>query len=292
MAKRSIETTKAYILSQPLPNHGKSYTVISHKQVIDNTLKLLNDSGFTVKEELYRASMHANIAQGIYHIHPNNPSDSSINNEDELGMMFTWTNSYDKSKAFRCAIGAYVKVCSNGMLAGEMMNFKRKHTGSANMDMKVHMSDQIKNGEKYYKRLIADKDVMKMIPLDKRKISELVGRLYIDSEIIEAQQVSAIKAEINKPSFDYGVSNESAWAFYNHVTHALKKSHPKTWLQDQQDFHDFMTAEVINPGLWSNLELNTDNSDLNIKMEDVVDVVIDEDITHNRLIQDVYMGRI
>jgi tRNA U34 5-carboxymethylaminomethyl modifying enzyme MnmG/GidA len=35
----------------------------------------------------------------------------------------------------------------------------------------------------------------------------------------------------------------SAWAFYNHVTHAMKETHPKTWMQDQKKFHEFMTTE-------------------------------------------------
>ena len=35
------ETTKNYLENAPLPNHGKSYTVISHKQVIDDTKNLL-----------------------------------------------------------------------------------------------------------------------------------------------------------------------------------------------------------------------------------------------------------
>jgi hypothetical protein len=39
--KRAVETTQTYLENQPLPNHGKSYTVISHKQVIDDTKNLL-----------------------------------------------------------------------------------------------------------------------------------------------------------------------------------------------------------------------------------------------------------
>ena len=42
------DTTRNYLENAPLPTHGKSYTVISHKTVIDNTLLLLANSGFTV----------------------------------------------------------------------------------------------------------------------------------------------------------------------------------------------------------------------------------------------------
>jgi len=237
------ETTKWSLELAPLPNHGKSYTVVSHKLVIDNTLTLLRDSGFRIKKEIYRANMNANVAQGVYHITPIQTTDDAIIEETELGMMFAWTNSYDKSTRFQCAIGAYVKVCSNGMIAGEMMNFKRKHTGSADREVKVHLSDQIKNAEKYYKRIIQDRDAMKAVSLNCSQQSELVGRLFIDEDLLDTQQLSCVKSEMDKPTFDYNHDPDTAWTFYNHVTHALKKAHPRDWMQDSQDFHDFMTAE-------------------------------------------------
>ena len=56
--KKPTNTTRAYLENAPLPNHGKSYTVISHKTVIDNTLDLLKNSGFKVLEEKYRTNMN------------------------------------------------------------------------------------------------------------------------------------------------------------------------------------------------------------------------------------------
>ena len=67
--KRSRETTQVYLENQPLPNHGKSYTVVSHREVIENTKQLLENSGFTIRKEIYRANTNAQVAQGIYHIH-------------------------------------------------------------------------------------------------------------------------------------------------------------------------------------------------------------------------------
>ena len=288
------ETTKWHLENATLPNHGKTYTVVSHKSVIDNTLQLLKDSGFTVQREIYRANMNANVAQGIYHIYPTQTTDQQIVTENELGMMFAWTNSYDKSTRFQCAVGAYVMVCYNGMIAGDMMNFKRKHTGSADYDVKVHLADQIKNAEKYYKRILQDKNAMKTIKLDCAEQSELIGRLFIEEDLLDSQQMSCIKSEMNKSSYDYGTDDNSAWTFYNHVTHALKKAHPRDWLSDQQNFHDFITAECLsnNSLNLNNFELNTGNTDLGITMKDnEVAIEIDEDISHAMLVQDVYMGR-
>jgi hypothetical protein len=292
------ETTRNYLENAPLPNHGKSYTVISHKQVIDNTKQLLQDSGFVIQNEIYRANMNANVAQGIYHILPINTVDPTIMEEKELGMMFAWTNSYDKSTRFQCAIGAYVMVCHNGMVAGDMMNFRRKHTGSADHDIRMQISNQIKNGEKYYKRILTDRDAMRNTELSLQEQAEIAGRLYINEDILDAAQMSCVKAELEKPSYDYQCDQENAWTFYNHVTHALKKAHPRDWLSDSQNFHDFMTARVLskmNITMNDILDLSSldavQDADLNITMQEWNEnaIEIDEDITRSRLVQDVYL---
>jgi hypothetical protein len=292
------ETTRNYLENAPLPNHGKSYTVISHKQVIDNTIQLLTDSGFVIQKEIYRANMNANVAQGIYHILPINTVDPTIMEEKELGMMFAWTNSYDKSTRFQCAIGAYVMVCHNGMVAGDMMNFRRKHTGSADHDIRMQISNQIKNGEKYYKRILTDRDAMRNTALSLQEQAEIAGRLYINEDILDAAQMSCVKAELEKPTYDYECDQENAWTFYNHVTHALKKAHPRDWLSDSQNFHDFMTARVLskmNITMNDTLDLSafdtTQDLALDITMQEWNEnaIEIDEDITHSKLVQDIYL---
>lgn len=276
--KRATETTQVYLENQPLPNHGESYTVVSHKAVIDNTKRLLEDSGFAIRREVYRANMNAQVAQGVYHIYPSRSIDDNIVNENELGMMFAWTNSYDKSTKFQCAIGAYVMVCSNGMMCGDMMNFKRKHTGSAGHDIVMQLSNQIKNGEKHYTRILNDRDSLKNVTLTNREQSELLGRLFADDEIITSSQVSIIKKEMKKPSFNYDCLDDNAWAFYNHVTHSLKVSPPRDWMQDSQNFHDFMMNEVVakQPVIaksdldWENVVVNSNISE--IDTTDLVDI--------------------
>jgi len=262
--KKPTEVTRALLESASLPNHADSYTVISHKFVMDNTVKLLNDSGFTITKEIYRANQGANVAQGIYYITPTT-TDYMINNESELGMMFAWTNSYDKSIRFQCSIGAYVTVCANGMVCGEM-NFARKHTGTADLDILSQISSQIKNAEKTFKRILVDRDALKNIVLSKRDQAQLAGRLYYEEELLEPTQLTVIKSEMEKATYNYNVDQENAWAFYNHVTHALKKTHPRTWLSNTKEFHDFMTTEFL-----SNSKFNTNDT---IKIADF-DVMID-----------------
>ncbi len=298
--KRATETTQVFLENQPLPNHGKSYTVVSHKEVIENTKKLLEDSGFTIRRELYRANMNAQVAQGVYHIYPSRSIDDNIVNENELGMMFAWTNSYDRSKSFQCAIGAYVMVCSNGMMCGDMMNFKRKHTGTAGHDIAMQLSNQIKNGEKHYTRILNDRDSLKNVTLTNREQSELLGRLFADDEIITSSQVSIIKKEMKKPSFNYDCLDDNAWAFYNHVTHSLKVSPPRDWMQDSQNFHDFMMNEVVAKQPvsaksdldWENVVVNSNISEIDttdlVDIQDHELIEVDENISEGQLMYEAY----
>ena len=246
MPKKIQFADKYDIVNAATPNHKKSYTVIPHREVIDNTVNILNNSNFEIVDESYRCTEGAQIAQGIYYIKPKvSYSNPILGKENEIGMMFAWLNSYNKRVRFQCAIGAHVFVCNNGMCAGDMMSYARKHTGSANYDAKMQIGNQVKSAEKFYTRIVNDKKNMKNISLDKQMQSELLGRLYVEEDILDTSHVAVVKQEINNPSYDYNCDEENAWMFYNHVTHALKKSHPTSWLSDLQKFHEFFTANVL-----------------------------------------------
>ena len=246
---RPTETTRHFLETSPLPTHGDTYTVIPHKDVISHTESLLKTNGFMVEKALFRANMNAQVAQGIYHIKaiPQvfNLYSSEVKEEEDLGMMFAWTNSYDKSTRFQCAIGGYVMCCNNGMVCGDMANFARKHTGSADSEVNAQISSQIKHAHKFFKNLVTDKNSLRTIDLSIQQQAELLGRLFFDEKILDVTQMSCIKSEMNEASYDYKADQDNAWAFYNHVTHAFKKSHPRSWLSDQQKFHDFIVADVL-----------------------------------------------
>jgi len=253
--KSQIEVTKDFVINAPLPSHADTYTVISHKFVIDTTKQMLANSGFIVTNELYRANNRGEVAQGIYHIKP-----LSGHDDNEIGMMFAWTNSYDKSIRFQCAIGAHVFACSNGMVCGEL-NYARKHTGTADQEIKMQISSQIKNAQKAFDRIKDDRDNLRNTPLTFKEQAQLLGRMYFNEDLISPRQMSCVKDEMEKPSYDYQCDQENAWAFYNHVTHSYKSVHPRQWLSDTKNFHDFMVANVLNGmGITPQDTINTDDT--------------------------------
>lgn len=233
--KKTGHVTKDYIVNAPLPHHGDSYTVISHADVINKVKRIINENGFEIEHELYKCNTDAQIANGIYHI----KSDL----DPEMGMMFAWVNSYNKMRRFRCAVGSYVTVCMNGMISGDLSSYGRKHTGDADVEYAQVIKDQLQQLSAHHKRLVADKNMMKNIEVTKRRQTELLGRMYLHDNIINSVQLNIIKEQLAKPDYDYNASEDSVWALYNHVTHAIKDTHPFKWMDAQRNVHNFFTAE-------------------------------------------------
>ena len=85
--------TEEYLRKTQLPLATESYTVIPHGLIIDTVRKALNEKGFTIKSELYKAEYQGDIALGFMEI------ENSI--DPDMAMTFNWTNSYNKMVKFK-----------------------------------------------------------------------------------------------------------------------------------------------------------------------------------------------
>ncbi len=233
MPKKIKECSKAHLISVALPDHGDSYTVISHESVIDHVYTELTQAGFGIVSEEYRATADGNIAQGIHVL--------QYNSDPELSMMFAWTNSYNKQVRFKCGVGAYVNHTGTTMVCGDMGSWARKHTGTADEETVATIKEQVANAQMYYDQLVADKDAMKDIKMNKRKQAQLLGILFAEYQILTTEQASIVRSQMDKPTHVFEDSS-SLWAFYNYVTTALQSSHPKTWMEDQRVLHYFISS--------------------------------------------------
>lgn len=252
MSKRTTLTTQEYLIQASLPVATDSYTVISHKAVIDKTKEVLANKGYIIKRELYRCNEGAQVAQGIYHLeHGNDP---------DMSMLFAWGNSYDKSMKFKCSIGAYVHVSLASIIGSNMEIFNRKHTGTADNECFETITNQINNADAYFQQLIADKEAMKLIPLTDERRAELTGRIYLINELLTSEQLAIVKTEYNKPSFDYGETG-SLWSMYNSIIYSLQKAHPKTWMDQQRMVHYVLCEEFnIKTGVFVHLLPEKENN--------------------------------
>lgn len=229
MSKRPSTTTHEYLINAALPEQTDTYTVIPHAAVISRTKDALAQKGFVIEREFYRCNDGAQVAQGVYHL--------KYGNDPDMGMLFAWANSYDKSMRFKCSIGAYVHASLAAIIGGNMDTFGRKHTGSADEEVFDKIDEQISNAELYFNKLVDDKEAMKLLVAAPELRAEFMGRIYFINELVTGEQLGIVKAEFKKPSFNYTGIENSVWEMYNAIIFALQKSHPKTWMDQQRMVH-------------------------------------------------------
>ena len=266
MPKKIKDCTWDYLTGIPLPVHADTYTVISHENVMDYTKTALINAGFTIEREEYRATADGQIAQGVFRLH--------YGTDQELSMMFAWTNSYNKQVRFKCGVGAYINTNGTVMVCGDMGSWARKHTGTADTETIATITEQVTNAHMYYNQLVSDKNVMQTISMTKRKQAQLLGILFAEYQILTTEQASIVR----QPSYVFA-DNNSLWAFYNYVTLALQQSHPKTWMEDQRILHYFINSVNNFPVCSQSAQVPveevivTEDTEANFNFKDVIEAI-------------------
>jgi hypothetical protein len=241
----SAITTKDILLTTKLPKKTKSYSPVPHKTVIETTLEALDKAGIIVLSELYTSARDGRVANGIYQLQ---------GGDTEMNIRLLWQNSYDKSLPLAAALGAHVIVCKNGMVKGDMGAFKRKHTGTILTEFQESIRTYIDRAGEIFRKMVSDRERMKEITMTRRTTAELVGRMFLEEDIITATQLGIIKREIENPSFNYGTRVVNAegqlvkstlWDDYNAVTVSLKEAHPNASLKQHTGLHNFITKDAF-----------------------------------------------
>jgi len=236
MPVKTTYMTEDRLRAIPLPTHGGQYAVVPHGTIIDETKQQLISAGFEIEKELYKTSLDGQIAQGVYHL--------KYGNDADMGLMFAWSNSYNKQQRFKCAAGAQVFICMNGVVSGDMSNFNRKHMGkNAMQDVVASIQNQIANAKTYFDNLVTDKNMLKNIILTPRDKGRILGELFANDEILTLTQVGIVKRELDKPTHTYNADANSAWTMYNHITYALEESHPGHYIGDHQKVHQYFVNQ-------------------------------------------------
>jgi hypothetical protein len=225
-------TQEEYLLSIPVPEKTETYSPVPHRVLINEVTEKLKNKGLDIVNKNYWSNNDGRQMIGTYGIE----SDDS-----DLHMMLAFRNSYDKSMAVGFAAGAQVMICSNGMITGDLVVY-RKHTGDVLEEVHDYIIDGINMLEGNFKKLKADKDLLEIIPLNDRQQAEILGRLYVEKEIITSTQLNIVKHELVKSANFVG---KNAWCLYNNVTEALKTSHVTNALQDHIELHEFFEEEVL-----------------------------------------------
>jgi len=235
MSTKTYSTTKYFLTGTELPKETRTYKPVSHGQLIDLTLESIHQAGFRLDTETYSSAREGNIANGKFTI--SNVADK------EMQLQIGWQNSYDKSMSLKFAIGTRILVCSNGCVSGDYGAFRKKHRGDVQEFAPFAITEYIKSAGDVFSLMQMEREKMKNIELDRRAIAELVGRMFIEDQVIQSTQLNIIKKQIEAPLYDYGAPG-SLWELYQHTTYAMKESHPSLWMQNHIDAHKFFTKEA------------------------------------------------
>ena len=133
--------------------------------------------------------------------------------------------------------------CQNGCVSGDFGAFKKKHVGEIQTFTPQAITDYIKSAGEAFKRIQIEREAMKQIEVDKRVISELIGRLYIEEELIQSTQLNIIQRELKKPTHNYGAEG-SLWELYQFTTFSMKEIHPRLWMENHMNVHKFFTEQA------------------------------------------------
>lgn len=224
--------TEQDLFNVPVPKATASYSPVSHYNIVNNIQQQLDVRSVVVKNKDYRYNNKGTQIIGYLDVESGNST---------LGMRIAFRNSYDKSMSLAIVAGASVWICSNGMVGGEIQTV-RKHTGKITTEVGNKIIDTINQLEDHFITMENHMEKMKSIELNPRATAELIGRMYLEEDVISASQLSIIKHEIEKPSHVEFIE-PTLWSAYNHVTESLKTSHPYSYMQNHVKLHDFVETE-------------------------------------------------
>jgi hypothetical protein len=219
------------IYSVPVPESTKTYKSVSHKQLVETVKEVCDRMNLNIFDERYMTKSNGEILTGYFNI--------STIADSEMSLRVGFQNSYNKKVTLKVAVGANILVCTNSMVRGEVLAYKRRHSGDIREVTPAKIEEALCCVEHDFQTLVNHRNQMKQIEVNPKIVNELIGDLYIREGIIKETQLSIIKNEIIKPSYDYNASN-SLWETYNHITHSLKGIHAANFIDVHGQLHEYM----------------------------------------------------
>jgi len=219
-----------FLKNVPLPQETKSYTVISHEDIITKVEQTLNDNNFYIKNKKYQYSFGGEVVLASLEIHSSKDSD--------IGMTFNWCNSYNKKLRFGCYVGGFI-YSNNAMFVGsDGINWLRKHTGTANEESMNVIENVITYANEFFDNLICQKNDMRNTPITADDYNNILGQLYFGQKQLTSSQASAIiKVKEERNNNNDFTDDNNLWGLYKDVMYGLDGTDVTKWQLQQQKVH-------------------------------------------------------
>jgi hypothetical protein len=242
MSERIKEQTETWVKSIQLPQETDSYKPVSHGSLIDTLEFKLLEKGLIPYQRKYFTAKNGQELHGDWILKKTDQTIEQLNvGSTTVGISFI--NSYNKHLKLEIVPGLRVLTCGNGAMSKTAIStFDRKHTGAVNEEFLIFIQNSLEGLDELTNMMNTILNKAKQVQINRKIMSELAGRLFIDKEIITSEQLSILKNEIYKPSFNQFVP-ENVYSFYNHCTWAARNSHPSEVIDRYTGIHEFITNE-------------------------------------------------
>ena len=227
---------ETFLRSVALPKATDTYTVISHGHIIDKVRAELKKNRFEIQDESYITNDSGEEVLAKVYL--------KTEKDPDMGMIFTWWNSYNKRIKFGCAVGSFIYDNHSSLIGSEGMSWIRKHTGTADQEADNILEQLIGYADSYFDKIITEKNQMLSQPLTVEDFGCLMGALYFEHELITTTQASAIKSEYKKPENEY-TNKDTLWGLYKLIMFGIEKGDFRKWVKSQQKLHHMIMTEYL-----------------------------------------------
>ena len=205
------------VISIPVPTPTKTYSPISHKNVIDLIAYKANKmTGLEVANQQFVLGAKGNQMFG---------SVALRTGDDDRHALIGFANSYDKSLSLRIVSGASIMVCSNMCISGSDFASRRKHTTGIGSEIEGMIEDAIEASTDNYRKVAAQLDDWKARELNWTEGAETLGRAFFDGVLSPRQMSIAMgdwkSAKEGKPRHQE-FAEPTMYSLYNCMTEGLK----------------------------------------------------------------------
>ncbi len=257
MSKSTNFVTEVELKAIQTPAKTATYTPITHGWIIAKCKSEFKKLKLELVSESYMMNHNGTVARGTYVIKDN-----------DITLTFSWVNSYDKSTKFQCAVGGYNFENDAAFIPEHMNNWIRKHTGTADVEAGKIIDEQMSKIGQYKKELISIKEKMIHSGMTDDQFMFFLSKLFFKFNMIGSEDLSALRNEINKPTFTSASPMNTVWYKYNVLLNVIKTSHPKSWLLQQTFINSLLMTDYVVGNLSKVTSQNNDLQEVLVELSD------------------------
>lgn len=186
-----------------------SYQVVKNADLINRLLQELATSGHSFKID----PTHSFVDNNRMRLMITFPELKLRDNESDIALSAFVHNSYDQSEGVRFNFGAIRKICSNGMVFGQILSkYYSKHTSGFSFE---NLGEKLADAKQYF-------------PVIQERINRL-ERLRVDEQLVENVSTKISKRLAEQFIHEEEIGRLSQWQLLNrltnHVSHDMEQRH-------------------------------------------------------------------